>query len=60
MKKLNLLGLEHCWYDVIQHDKRPMLLPWDPRQVYWHTYVDKMGYDAEWLMRYHRDVRGPV
>lgn len=60
LKRLSLLGLEHCWYDVVQHEQRPTLVTWDPRQVYWHTYIDKMGYNAEWLMRYHRDVRGPV
>ncbi|KAI0091195.1 hypothetical protein BDY19DRAFT_934415 [Irpex rosettiformis] len=60
LKRLSLLGIENCWYDVIQSEQRPMLVAWDPRQVFWHTFVDKMRYDADWLMRYHRDVRGPI
>ena len=60
LKQLSILGVENCWYDIVQHEQRPMLVAWDPRQVYWHTFIDKLGYDAEWLMRYHRDVRGPI
>lgn len=60
LKNLTMLGLEHCWYDVDRNGRRPGLVPWDPRAVYWHMYIKKMEPDAEWLMRYHRDVRGPI
>lgn len=61
LKSLKLLGLENSWYDIDSFEGwRKALVPWGPREVYWHMYFEKMGCDAQWLMRYHRDVRGPI
>ena len=58
---LKTLALEHCWYNVERNNReRAALVAWGPREVYWHMFSDVIGRDEEWLMRYHRDVRGPV